>query len=374
VTTFAENISLQLAKKGKTPEILLRKLFKHGLRLVSTLVIVMTGLAYLSPWINPGTFKWLTLFGTGFPWLLLINIGLLLVWASRGHRFALYHLVMLILGWQHVTAVWGMGGGAAAIRPDARPFTVMTHNIGWLFRNKKVTEAHCDSMANAYSAFLKSNGTPDIICTQETKGIFYPKLADKLGYEHRFNLKKGTVIISRFPIESGGDIPFGKTSNSTLWADIRLPDQRLVRVYNVHLQSNKVTQATAKTLEEVDDVDREETWQRVKSILVRVVGATSVRAEQVQRLCEHIAACRYPVIICGDFNDTPVSYTYRLLSEGMVDAFQAVGGGRGATFDGALPMLRIDYVLHTPELESVSSKIVRKGKWSDHFPVWAQLQ
>jgi endonuclease/exonuclease/phosphatase family metal-dependent hydrolase len=353
---------------------LLRKLFKHGLRLVSTLVIVMTGLAYLSPWVNPGTFKWLALFGTGFPWLLLINIGLLLVWASRGHRFALYHLVMLVLGWQHVTAVWGLGGAAAPIRTDARPFTVMTHNIGWLFRNKKVTEAHCDSMANAYSAFLKSNGTPDIICTQETKGIFYPKLADKLGYEHRFNLKKGTVIISRFPIESGGDIPFGKTSNSTLWADIRLPDQRLVRVYNVHLQSNKVTQATAKTLEEVDEVNREETWQRVKSILVRVVGATSVRAEQVQRLREHIAACRYPVIICGDFNDTPVSYTYRLLSEGMVDAFQAVGGGRGATFDGALPMLRIDYVLHTPELESVSSKIVRGGKWSDHFPVWAQLQ
>ena len=57
-----------------------------------------------------------------------------------------------------------------------------------------------------------------------------------------------------------------------------------------------------------------------------------------------------PVIILGDFNDTPQSYTYQQLLKGRRDAFIEQGSGWGATYQKPLPFLRIDYILHDEEL------------------------
>jgi endonuclease/exonuclease/phosphatase family metal-dependent hydrolase len=219
---------------------------------------------------------------------------------------------------------------------------------------------------------LQENGFPDILCTQETSGKFYRLLADKMDYPHTFNLKKGTVILSRFPILAGGDVQFENTSNSTLWADIKVGEKKVVRVYNIHLQSNRVTKTTAKVIEK-GDLDEEETWQDIGFVLGRVGSATSLRAEQAQKLREHIAACKLPVIICGDFNDTPNSYVYSLLSDGFHDTFRQKALGLGTTFGGALPLLRIDYILTEKSITTFSCRTIRDGDFSDHYPVFAAL-
>jgi endonuclease/exonuclease/phosphatase family metal-dependent hydrolase len=189
-------------------------------------------------------------------------------------------------------------------------------------------------------------------------------------YPYTFNLKKGTVILSRFPMEGGGDIPFGKTANSTLWVDVRIGKQ-LIRVYNVHLQSNKVTNATEKVIEE-GEIEDKETWHDIGLVLGQVGRATEVRAEQAQRLNEHIAACSHPVILCGDFNDTPNSYVYRLLNAHLKDSFSEKSLGLGTTFAGILPFLRIDYVLTDPAFKIHAHRTVH-GRFSDHYPVFVSL-
>jgi endonuclease/exonuclease/phosphatase family metal-dependent hydrolase len=73
--------------------------------------------------------------------------------------------------------------------------------------------------------------------------------------------------------------------------------------------------------------------------------AFAMRARQAEILREHIAASPHPVIVCGDFNDTPLSYSYRLMSKGLKDSFMEKGWGLGTTYAGALPALRIDYIL-----------------------------
>lgn len=347
----------------------MRMLLKNAARILSTVVILLTFLAYLTPHVNPGVFRWLAFFGTAFPWLLLLNLLLLSLWAWRFNRFALYHLGIILFGWQYVTGFLGFDFGKDAVPANA--VSVTTHNLGRLWRGGKITDAQYAQMTDDYAGFLKENGAPDVLCTQETRGKFYRLLAEKMNYPHTFNLNKGTVILSRYPMEAGGDIPFGATSNSTLWVDIRFPDNRLVRVYNVHLQSNKVTNDTEKVIGEAE-LNDEETWHDIGRVLNKVGGATQLRAEQAQRLREHIEACPHPVVVCGDFNDTPNSYVYKLLSEGLNDTFREKGFGRGTTFGGVLPMLRIDYILTDKKIKTYTCRTVR-GPFSDHFPVFVQI-
>ncbi len=348
----------------------MKSMLKYIVQVLSAVVICCSVLAYLCPYVNPAKFSWLSFFGTAFPWLLLANLVLFGVWLWRGNRFALYHLAILVLGWQHITGFIGFDFGKDAVPENA--VTVATHNLGGIYQGRQATDAWREKRVAAYAGFLQENGFPDILCTQETSGKFYHLLAEKMGYPHMFNLKKGTVILSRFPIVAGGDVPYENTSNSTLWADIKVGEKKVVRVYNVHLQSNRVTKTTAKVIEK-GDLEEEETWQDIGFVLGRVGSATSLRAEQAQKLREHIAACKLPVIICGDFNDTPNSYVYSLLSEGFHDTFRQKALGLGTTFGGAMPLLRIDYILTEKSITTFSCRSVREDDFSDHYPVFVAL-
>lgn len=347
----------------------MRQLLKHTLRIFSVLVVVLTLLSYLCPLVNPTAFRWFAFFGTAFPWLLLFNLVLMVVWAARFNRFALYHLGVIVFGWQYVTGFVGFEFGNKTVPGSA--FTVTTHNLGALYRGKKFNTLERASVADGYVAFLQENGVPDILCTQETSGKFYRLIAQKLGYENTFNLKKGTVILSKFPMEAGGDIPFGKTANSSIWVDVRIGKQ-LLRVYNLHLQSNSVTQTTEKVIE-THELDEGETWNTIGKVLGKVGNATSLRAEQAAMLRDHILDCPHAVLVCGDFNDTPNSYVYALLSNGLKDTFRERGLGLGTTFGGALPLLRIDYVLTDPTLQTYTCKTIHDAAFSDHFPVFVKI-
>lgn len=347
----------------------MRYLIKNAVKILSAGVVTLTLLSYVCPHVNPASFRWLTFFGTAFPWLLLANLVLAGVWAWRLNRFALYHLGILVFGWQYITGFIGFDAGKDTVPENA--ITVATHNIGGIWRGQHfISDSVREKTADEYTRFWQENGSPDILCLQETTVKFYHLLGPKMGYEYSFNLKKGTVIFSRYPIEAGGEIPFPKTSNSSLWADVRV-GKKLIRLYNVHLQSNKVSVTTEKVIDD-PDLNEGETWRKIGGVLNRVGGATSVRAEQAQRVRRHFTASPNPVVVCGDFNDTPNSYVYAHISEGLTDTFRAKGFGFSTTFAGALPMLRIDYILTEKNFTTYSCRKIRGGG-SDHYPVFAAV-
>jgi endonuclease/exonuclease/phosphatase family metal-dependent hydrolase len=348
----------------------MQTLLKYMVQLLSALVIVLTLLSYVCPLVDPATFSWIAFFGTAYPLLLMLNVLLMLVWIWRLNRFALYHLGIILFGWSFFTGFFGL-----EFTRDTAPesaISIATHNLGGIYSSKTPPDGWWDNRIAAYAQFLKKNGFPDILCTQETSGKFYRLLAEKMGYPYAFNLKKGTVILSRFPIEAGGDVPFGKTSNSILWADIRISKSKVVRVYNVHLQSNRVTKTTERVIEK-GDLDEGETWQDIGNVLDRVGDATGIRAQQAKKLREHIVASKHPVIVCGDFNDTPNSFVYAILSDGLTDTFREKGLGPGTTFSGALPLLRIDYILTEKSMTPFSCRVVHDRVFSDHYPVFSSV-
>ena len=346
---------------------MLKSLFKNIFKIGSAVVIFCTFLSYLAPYVHPRWSTSMSHFATIFPWLLIANIGFLLFWAFGKSRFVIYHALLLVIGWQHITAFVGL---AASEPKSSKAVTVMSHNVGNLLKGKNLP-AQWDKAVSDYLQFVKRNGDPDILCLQECEGVVRDLLVKKSGYPYNFNQGKGTITFSRHGMDAGGDIPFSHTGNSAHWVNIDLFHKKM-RLYNIHLQSNSVSVQADKLIKS-GDIESKETWLDLRRILGRVGSNTLKRAEQAEEVESHMKQSNLPILLCGDLNDTPNSYVYRILSDGLQDAFQTNGRGLGSTFSGPIPLLRIDYTLCSPEFEIFDAGVIRKN-YSDHFPVYAVVE
>jgi endonuclease/exonuclease/phosphatase family metal-dependent hydrolase len=140
------------------------------------------------------------------------------------------------------------------------------------------------------------------------------------------------------------------------------------RIFNNHLQSFRLRKMERSFLEEITDPDDKETFKTMKLLTISLRRAFIRRAHQADEVKRNIEKSPYPVIVTGDFNDTPVSYSYRKIRKGLNDSFISSGYGAGFTYKGNYPANRIDYILFNNELECASFEIL-KVKYSDHYPV-----
>jgi endonuclease/exonuclease/phosphatase family metal-dependent hydrolase len=109
----------------------------------------------------------------------------------------------------------------------------------------------------------------------------------------------------------------------------------------------------------------------IKGIVERMKSSYKNRAEEARAIKEHMQSSPYPIILCGDFNDTPLSYAYNTISENLKDAFKESGKGIGQSFV-KIPALRIDYILHNESFSSYNYKR-HKQKLSDHYAVSCEV-
>ena len=91
-------------------------------------------------------------------------------------------------------------------------------------------------------------------------------------------------------------------------------------------------------------------------------------------ILKHAVEANIPHVICGDLNDTPFSFTYKLMTEKHADSFQEVGQGIGSTYAGLLPGLRIDYIFAEKNKMRCCLHQVWQAPFSDHLPVSVHLR
>jgi len=118
----------------------------------------------------------------------------------------------------------------------------------------------------------------------------------------------------------------------------------------------------------MNSVEGIENEKGIKLVVKKMGRAFKGRAHQAQMISRHIDNSAYPVIVCGDFNDTPVSYVYRMMRGDLKDAFVEAGKGFGGTYNGKLPSFRIDYILFDPKFEAYNFER-NKLNLSDHYPI-----
>jgi endonuclease/exonuclease/phosphatase family metal-dependent hydrolase len=123
-------------------------------------------------------------------------------------------------------------------------------------------------------------------------------------------------------------------------------------------------------IEEISSSGNAETMDEVRSLSKSLKNGFVRRSQQAQKVKEFINKSPYAVIVAGDFNDTPVSYTYRKIRKGLNDSFVTSGYGAGFTYMGNYPPNRIDYILYDRRLTNSHFEII-KAKYSDHYPISA---
>jgi len=356
----------------------IRRFSRNILLAINIFLILLLAVAYLSIYINPATTAFPALFGLAYPYIAAANVAMVIVWILFRKWYALLSVLALVAGFGYIHNFIRFTNQGTEEHHELK---LMSYNIR-LFNFYEETEK------NTHSKMIQllRKEDPGILCLQEyfVKGdptAGERKLMQGLGgkrYTH-FKLVKsggasryGIATVSRYPIIYRGDVIHPGSSSLTIFSDI-VVDTDTFRVYNNHLQSFRLRRVEGTLLNEITGEEKGGSVNKISGIYKSLMQGFASRALQVDRVRRHMESSPYPVIVAGDFNDTPVSYTYRVMRRGLRDAFVEAGYGAGFTYRGKYPPNRIDYVLYSDEIECTDFDIV-KARYSDHYPVIAYFR
>lgn len=335
-----------------------------------------------APLISPAEFWPLELVALAYPILLFFNLIFLIYWGIRRHQYFFLSSAIILMGYDKLAQLYQPTIFTVDVMPPKGAHKVMSYNVrlfdlynwsGNLETRKKIV------------SMLKEE-QPDILCLQEyfqndegdfennksiSENLHLPYSTIKYGLTLRKKHHWGLATFSRYPVINEGVLFFeeGKT-NFGMFSDIVIKGDTL-RVYNVHLQSNHFKQRDYNFIANPDSGNKEVMMDGAKHLLKRIRSAVNKRSNQAEELSLHIGTSPYPVLLCGDFNDPPFTYTYHTSRKFLRDAFTEKGKGFGATYIGFPLKFRIDYILHSPDDIIIHSYQTKHYKYSDHFPITA---
>ena len=290
------------------------------------------------------------------------------MWALFKPKFLFFSLVVVLAGWGFVNRYVQFVGK----NTEKEGIKVVSYNVQ-NFPGKK--EAEQKASANKILEFLDEKNA-DIICIQEIKlrrkNIFniadaVKRLKSIKHYHYASNGETfGLATFTSYPILKMGEIRYQKSPNMAIFTDVLIGSDT-VRIFNVHLQSYQIDPRKYDIIDS-PGIDEKKDIREIREIGGKLKRAFQTRAGQVREIREIIDKTKYPVVICGDFNDTPVSYTYQTLRGDFNDAFVSSGKGFGQTYIGKLPSYRIDNIFYSDSFESYNFK-ADNFRASDHLPV-----
>lgn len=345
------------------------------------LVILCLLISILSKYITP-QFLWPpAFFGLAFPFIFLANIFLILFWLIQLKSEIFIGLIALMLSFTSAYRFIQFNFQETTVAINSIKVTSYNCNLFDLYNWKKNKK----NRTNIFNNLNKIN--PDILCLQE----FYTsedkknfnnsdsiKKLLKLNYfhsEYKYTLKEknhwGISTFSKYQIINQGLIKFEtKTNNSCIYSDI-LINKDTVRIYNIHLQSINFSKNDSKFYEDMLlNFNTNDEIENSKNIFIRLKKAFIKRSIQVDMIKKNIKNCKYKIILCGDFNDTPTSYAYERLIQNLDDSFVEKGNGIGKTYAGKWPQFRIDYIFYSKNL--ICTNYARSNEtFTDHYPVTA---
>ncbi len=336
--------------------------------------------------VSPITFWPLTIFGLGFFWLYIFNFLFFVYWIMMRKRLFIFPLAILILGFSTLSSIMQIKFFGRempeAVEGETR-FKVMSYNVR-LF-DLYNWSSNMETRKKIFD--LLKEESPDVLCIQEfytsDKGNFQNldtiiKVQPAKNYHveitktMRKNDHWGIATFTTYPIVKKGKLDFGpNTHNIAIYTDVRI-NRDTIRIFNCHLQSIKFKPEDYKVMENLSVNNEEQQWEGTLKIFGKLKKAFQIRARQSDILKEAMDASPYPIILCGDFNDTPASYSYATLSKDLTDAFVKSGSGIGQSYAGAFPSFRIDYILHDQFMQSGSFRTLRLNL-SDHYPIICEV-
>ena len=340
--------------------------------------------AHLSLMWSPAHWAMPALAGLAFPFsgvLLLVAVAVTL--RRRRWGWCLGFGLLVAVSSPLYRHVWGgFGAGLPKVQTEAPALKVMDWNVrlydryGWLGRGVRT---------GIFDAVQQEQ--PDVLCIQEhyrdadpaAFSVERPMRAalESGGGEARLHevwargksgRRFGVATWSRHPMVGKETIAFGTTSNNVCAVTDVVWQGDTIRVFNAHFASLHFGSEDYAALEE--GVPNAEGRQR---IWTRMRAAYSERVTQVGKVMAAVSRSPHPVLLCGDFNDMPVSWALAQARSQLRDAHDVRGLRMDGTWQGAVPGVRIDHIFADPTWAVLDYATGGEGL-SDHRYVTAVLQ
>ncbi len=349
---------------------------------INVFFAVLLILSAYSSLIDPVDLVFPSFLGLAFPFILLCNVIFIVFWIIFSKRLLFLSVISILI------SLPGLLNFLQFNLPGSEVDTikVMSYNVR-LFDLYNWS----DNIETRDKIFDQLSGqNADIYCFQEfyhtdQKGKFETR--DTLitflnaknyreAYTHKMRGEQyfGIATFTKFPIINSGKIIFENDDNNIcLYTDVKVGSDT-IRIYNLHIASIRFSYDDYTFVENIDSKSQSEDLEKgARTIYHRLSNAFVKRSIQSKKILKHVKLSPYPVILCGDFNDSPNSFCYDLFSAVLDDSFKEAGRGIGKTYIGAFPSFRIDFIFHSKELKA-QNYITLPGKFSDHHAIVSRIK
>lgn len=341
---------------------------------IATIVILF--LVGYSDLLRPENFPTLSTVGLLFPIFLLINLGFLVFWLLFKPRYAFIPFVGLLVCYVPIRTYTPLNMSSDV---PSGAIKVLSFNT-WSYAQSENDE---DGI-NPIVKYVKQQNA-DIVCLQEAFGgqDVMAQVDSILGpiYAYRdttFHPSGGNVvgIFSKYPILSKERIDYPSKGNLSGAYQLKIGKEKVL-VINNHLETTGLTLEERAHFKELikGKLETDTAEQTSKTLVAKLAESTKKRAVQAEAVAKYIEKHKgMSIILCGDFNDGPISYAHRTISKGLTDCYVASGNGPGISYHHAGFFVRIDNIMCSDDWQPYDCKIDNKIKASDHYPIICYLK
>ncbi|TAF52795.1 MAG: hypothetical protein EAZ62_05515, partial [Sphingobacteriia bacterium] len=306
----------------------LRRFVKRFFVFLNILLVLVFLVACLTPIVNPSEWWIHGFFSLATPYLVVLLLMTLVFWLITKPIWALLPFLTLCLGYQQVSVVFAWNGNTLFTkRKPENCLRIVNWNIqgfNGMSRSKNLKNLVREEIAASILKFK-----PDVICLQEFNSgqwenniaLFTPThpyhYFSKDFSSNNGQYHSGSIIFSKYPMLDSGRLAY-PNEESLIFADLKKGNQT-IRVYTTHLQSFKFKENDYKNIERIKE-SSEVNLSESKSLVRKMKKAYMTRGAQADQVKKALSQSPYPLVICGDFNDVPNSYTYFTIRQSLQDA------------------------------------------------------
>lgn len=326
---------------------------------------VLTFLAYVLPFLAPKLFPFLSVLTLILPLFLILNGLFFCYWFLQFKRQLFLPALVLLMGITFINTFYKFS--KTDLPQSDKDFVVMSYNVRLFNLFKWLPKSDIPQQIQAFI----NDKNPNILCIQEysaTANIDLKVYPHHYIYTQGNKIKTAQAIFSKFPIINEGNLDFPNSNNNAIFADIKM-GKDIIRVYNMHLQSIKISPDVSEISENIDEINQGKSQMLFK----RISAAFRKQQQQAEILMNHKKDCAFPIIICGDMNNSAFSYVYRSVKGKLKDTFEEGGSGFGRTYGFKYYPTRIDYIFADSKMKVKNFESFPEFVNSDHYPIMARL-
>lgn len=327
--------------------------------------------------LHPSRFPLLSISGLLFPIALACVIAFLLLWLFISKKGMLISVIALILCLPAIRVYFPIN--RSTDKPEGA-IKVLSYNV-WMYGPWGLKEGEANPIVEY---ILKEDA--DIVCLQEASSVEaggekLDALFKKQYPYYDVTEKRGgecMTIYSKFPILSKDTVNLNSKGNLSVAYLLDVKGEEVL-VINNHLETAGLNEEDKENFEKLvkNDMPEETAKNTSRSLIRKLMDSTVLRASQADKISKVIQnrlEQGKSVIVCGDFNDTPLSYTRRTIAKGLTDCFVSAGNGLGFTYQKNRMYVRIDHILCSDDWIPYGAKVDKEVDTSDHFPVTCWLK